>query len=55
MEKVDMPLSKLSFEQKLHLMEVLWADLTKDETIFQSPAWHKTVLKIVRKHWRGAK
>lgn len=45
MEKVDIPLSQLSFAQKLHLMETLWADLTKDEKTFKSPAWHKTILK----------
>ncbi|MHC9538748.1 MAG: addiction module protein [Vulcanimicrobiota bacterium] len=45
MEKVDIPLSQLSFAQKLYLMETLWADLTKDEKTFKSPAWHKTILK----------
>jgi hypothetical protein len=26
-------------------METLWADLTRDEKKFKSPAWHETVLK----------
>jgi len=45
MKRVDLPLSKLSVAQKLHLMETLWADLTRDEKKLKSPAWHETVLK----------
>ncbi len=45
MKRVDLPLSKLSVAQKLHLMETLWADLTRDEKKLKSPAWHGTVLK----------
>jgi putative addiction module component (TIGR02574 family) len=45
MKRVDLPLSKLSVAQKLDLMEVLWADLTRDEKNLKSPTWHETVLK----------
>ncbi len=45
MKRVDLSLTRLSFVQKLDLMETLWADLTRDETKFESPAWHETVLK----------
>jgi len=45
MEKVDLALSQLTFEQKLGLMETLWEELTRDEKKLKSPAWHKTVLK----------
>ena len=45
MKRVDLPLSKLSIAQKLDLTETLWADLTRDEKNFKSPAWHETVLK----------
>ena len=45
MKRVDLPLSKLSVAQKLHLMETLWADLTRDEKKLKSPAWHESVLK----------
>jgi hypothetical protein len=45
MKKIDLSLSKLSFTQKLDLMEALWADLTRDEQKFKSPAWHEAVLK----------
>lgn len=45
MKRVDLPLSKLSFAQKLDLMETLWAELTRDEKKLESPAWHEAVLK----------
>jgi len=45
MKRVDLSLSQLSFAQKLHLMESLWADLTQDEKKLESPPWHETVLK----------
>jgi hypothetical protein len=45
MKRVDLPLSRLSVAQKLDLMEALWADLTRDENKFKSPAWHETVLR----------
>lgn len=45
MKRVDLPVSELSFAQKLDLMEALWADLTRDDTKLKSPAWHETVLK----------
>ncbi len=45
MRNVELPLSKLTLAQKLHLMETLWADLTRDEKKLKSPAWHEIVLK----------
>lgn len=45
MKRVDLPLSQLSFAEKLDLMETLWADLTQDEKKLESPAWHEAVLK----------
>ena len=45
MKKAELFLTQFSFEEKLNLMEALWADLTKDETKLKSPAWHETVLK----------
>jgi hypothetical protein len=45
MKKVDLPVSQLSLAQKLDLMETLWAELSRDEKKFKSPAWHETVLK----------
>ncbi len=45
MKTLDLPISKLSFAQKLELMEKLWADLTRDEKKLKSPDWHEAVLK----------
>ena len=45
MKKAALPLTRLSFSQKLDLMETLWADLIKDENKLASPAWHGEVLK----------
>jgi len=44
MERFELPLSQLTLGQKLDLMETIWNDLSKDEKIFESPAWHETVL-----------
>jgi hypothetical protein len=30
--------------EKLRLMEEIWTDLTRNETAFESPAWHEAVL-----------
>jgi hypothetical protein len=32
-------------QEKLRLREMLWADLSRDETEFESPAWHAAVLR----------
>ncbi|MFZ5868695.1 MAG: addiction module protein [Thermodesulfobacteriota bacterium] len=45
MERVDVPLSKLTLAQKLDLMEAIWDDLTKHEQTLESPDWHEQVLK----------
>jgi hypothetical protein len=55
MEEVDISLSRFSFSQKLYLMESLWADLTKDEKEFKSPAWHKSILKDREKALKAGK
>jgi hypothetical protein len=31
--------------EKLKLMEILWADLSRDEEELESPAWHADVLR----------
>lgn len=45
MKKVAVSISRLSLAQKLDLMETLWADLSRDESKLDSPAWHGVVLK----------
>ena len=32
-------------QEKLKLMEALWADLSRDEAELDSPAWHANVLQ----------
>ncbi len=45
MERVNLPLSEYSYEQKLDLLEALWDDLVRDNTEFRSPEWHEKILK----------
>lgn len=45
MERVQLPLSELSFEQKLDLLEQLWKSLLQDEERVKSPDWHEDVLR----------
>lgn len=37
-------LDKMTVAEKLRAMEALWADLSRDETQIESPAWHGDVL-----------
>lgn len=55
MKTMDLPISKLSFAEKLDLMERLWADLTREEKKFKSPAWHETVLKDREEAYKAGK
>jgi len=32
-------------QEKLRLMEVLWADLSREEDELESPAWHESALR----------
>ncbi len=45
MERVDLPLAKLTLAQKLDLIETIWDDILKDEKAVESPAWHEEILK----------
>ncbi|MBI1367794.1 MAG: hypothetical protein GC162_03980 [Planctomycetes bacterium] len=38
-------LHHMSVEQKLDLMEALWADLSRDPATVDSPEWHAGVLR----------
>jgi hypothetical protein len=31
----------MSVAEKLRAMEMLWADLSRNEATFESPAWHE--------------
>jgi hypothetical protein len=38
MERVELPLSKLTLAEKLDLIETLWDNLAKHEESFESPS-----------------
>ena len=43
--KTILPLENMTHAEKLRAMEELWADLTRDQEHFESPAWHEEALK----------
>ena len=55
MDRVDLPLAKLTLAQKLDLIETLWDDISKDEKAVESPAWHEEVLVDRQKALEGGK
>ncbi|MCF6301038.1 MAG: addiction module protein [Proteobacteria bacterium] len=42
---VTLPLKKMTFEEKIQTMELLWDDLCKTPEQFKSPDWHIGELK----------
>lgn len=42
---ITLPLKSMTKADKLRAMEELWADLSSDETSFESPAWHLRELR----------
>jgi outer membrane protein TolC len=42
---VNLPLDEMSVEEKLQLLEAIWADLSRVPDQLESPAWHKDVLE----------
>jgi hypothetical protein len=42
---VSLPLDEMSVEEKLQLLEAVWADLSRLPEEIESPAWHKEVLE----------
>jgi putative addiction module component (TIGR02574 family) len=51
---ISLPLDKMTVEEKLQLMEAIWADLSRDEANIESPEWHKAALEERRlKEERG--
>lgn len=43
--EITLPLDQMTVEEKLRVMQTLWADLTRIDQQFPSPDWHKDVLK----------
>ncbi len=58
-------INHLTREEKLRMVDALWADLLSEEELLESPAWHKTALQETEKRleegkeeildWRTAK
>jgi len=44
MSNADISLSGMTVEQKLHLMERIWADLSQKPDDVPSPQWHGDIL-----------
>ncbi len=41
---VTLPLSEMTLEEKLQVMDALWENLSRHAENFNSPDWHKEVL-----------
>ena len=52
---VVLPLQKMSRDEKLRAMEALWADLSKDDDRFESPAWHAQLLREAERAIKNVK
>jgi Putative addiction module component len=52
---VALPLQKMSRDEKLRAMEALWADLSKDDDRFESPAWHAQALREAKRAVKNGK
>ena len=52
---VVLPLQKMSRDEKLRVMEALWADLSKDDDRFESPAWHAEALREAERSMKNGK
>jgi len=52
---VTLPLDKMSVEEKLRALELLWEDLSRTPSTIHSPAWHKDVLEARERRLREGK
>ena len=43
--ELSLPLDKMSTEDKLRALELIWDDLRRAEATLPSPAWHRDVLE----------
>jgi putative addiction module component (TIGR02574 family) len=48
-------LRKLPTDEKLRIIEALWADLAAEEDMVASPAWHADVLKETEAEYAAGK
>ena len=43
--QITLPLEKMSTEEKIQTMEIIWNDLCRTADNIPSPSWHKKVLQ----------
>lgn len=43
--EATLPLNKMTVAEKLRAMEMLWADLSRNDAQIESPVWHGKVLR----------
>jgi len=52
---IELELEKMTLAEKLHAMEVRWADLSQREENVRVPQWHKDVLDERERQIRDGK
>jgi putative addiction module component (TIGR02574 family) len=52
---VTLPLDKMSVEEKLRALELLWEDLARSPASIPSPRWHQDVLEAREQRLREGK
>ncbi len=52
---IALALKRMSRDEKLRAMEAIWADLSKDEDQFESPAWHENALREAERAVKSGK
>jgi len=52
---VSLPLDKMSVEEKLRALELLWEDLSRTPSTVPAPALHKVVLEARERRLRDGK
>ena len=53
--KLTIPLDKMTTEEKLRVIEEIWADLLREPKGVPSPAWHADVLSARERRIREGK
>lgn len=51
--EISLPLDQMTLEEKLHLMDVIWADVRQRSEEIPSPSWHEAVLRERRANYEA--
>ncbi len=52
---ISLPIKQMSHAEKLMALEALWEDLSRDETAYESPAWHQAELAATEERVQAGK